>query len=389
MIITPIEMKTKKKTNTDMKTNTKTNTTIQLSYLLYNIDEVKYSFVLSLLFQSKHSVKECLFWAFEMYKSKHTEYLWNIITQLYYDFYYTKSISFEKTIDKEYLSWKHTNNFQHIAKIVKELHKQPISTIVFENYYTDCCSNLNTVIQNDTELLNQESVDLIESFRYLKAKTVDEIKAIYKKRFRLNSKKEVCLFYLNQTHRWSVKLMSKLIKRKTVWIKTKLTDNDNVFICNLHEPSSSVYKTLKEKRLYEINDCIGAFPLVRFKEETDVVSLWNPSIKKYIYDDVDRVESAYLHNWEYYAKETPFWSELFKKYQVRFKKKEIVFPNNDTLDVFYDTYGFEPDEQNKETQMKSIKPIEKISIETCFKTYHIDLTAQRNADGKGIYSYSV
>ena len=105
---------------------------IHLSYLLYNIDEVVYSFMLSLLFKNKHSLNESLFWAHELYVSKYDTYLWNFITKLYYDFYYIKNTSFEKQIDKEYYAWKSSNSFQHIAKIIKELHKQNIDTTIFE-----------------------------------------------------------------------------------------------------------------------------------------------------------------------------------------------------------------------------------------------------------------
>ena len=328
--------------------------------------------MLSVLFQKKHTINESLFWAFELYKSKYEECLWTIITQLYYDFYYLKNISFEKTINKEYNDWKTTNNFQHIAKIVKELHKQRISTTIFQYYYND---NDN---DNDNNALNQTPIDINQTLTYLKSKTLDEIKKLYKQRFRFNKKKDICLFYTNQKHRWIVKLTAKLIKRKTMWIKTKLTEQDTVFICNLHKPASKTYKTLKEKRLYEINSNIGAFPLYRFKEETDVVSIWDSKLKKYLPDDVNKEVSAYLYNWEYYARNTPFWKELFNTYSATFKKKQIMFPNNYMFNKFYDNYGFEPDEQSKETQMKSIKPIQKITILDCFRGYDVDLQSLHN-----------
>jgi len=130
--------------------------------------------------------------------------------------------------------------------------------------------------------------------------------------------------------------------------------------------------------LYEINSNIGAFPLYRFKEETDVVSVWDSNLKKYLPDDVSKEISAYLYNWEYYARHTPFWKELFKTHDATFKKKQITFSNNDMLDKFYDNYGFEPDEQSKETQLKSIKPIKKITIQDCFRCYDVDLQSLHN-----------
>lgn len=91
--------------------------TIQLSYLLYNLDEVKYSFMLSLLFQNNHTLSECLFWAYELHKSKQPDFLWNFITKIYYDFYYIKGASFEKQIDTEYNAWKKTTTFNILLKL--------------------------------------------------------------------------------------------------------------------------------------------------------------------------------------------------------------------------------------------------------------------------------
>ena len=112
--------------------------TIQLSKLLYNIDEVKYSLMLSILFQTKHIIKNVYF--------GHMNYTPVIISlfmefyyKIYYDFYYIKCISFEKTINKEYNNWKKKENFKYIAKIVKFLHKQVIILLYF-----------NIIIQNTT-----------------------------------------------------------------------------------------------------------------------------------------------------------------------------------------------------------------------------------------------
>ena len=344
--------------------------TIQLSYLLYNIDEVKYSFMLSILFQNKHTFHESLFWAYELYKSCHKEYLWNFITKIYYDFYYIKYISFEKVLDIEYNAWKTKPDFKHIDKIIKDLHKQVIDITIFQSYYR----NKNKI----PDLINNITIDKLKknipnAISYLKPLNIDEIKQIYKTKFRFNKRKEkMCLFYTNQKHKWIVKLVSKLVKKKQIHIKTKLNKENIKSINQFDIPCISVYKTLKEKRLYPINDLIGSFKLARFKNETDVVNVWNESFG-YICDDIDRYKSAYLHHWEYYANKTPFWNEIFINYDVSFKKKEIQFPNNDILDEFYETYGFEPDEQNIETQMKSIKSIKPITINECFNVYDTPL----------------
>lgn len=345
--------------------------TIQLSYLLYNLDEVKYSFMLSLLFQNNHTLCECLFWAYELHKSKQPDFLWNFITKIYYDFYYIKGASFEKQIDAEYNAWKKNNDFLHIAKIVKELHKQNADITVFQYLYTKTDTTLIPPNDNITTAILKKNIQ--NSVSYLNTQTTDAVKMIYTSLYKGTRNHEMCLFYENQHHRWLVKLISKLNKTKKVWIKTKLSAADLTQITDFKAPVNYVYKTLKEKRLYEINPLIGAFQLARFKNKTDVVKVWERN--NYTFNDVDRYISAYLHNWEFYARTTPFWKKVFKTYQVTFVKKKAKFPNVDLMESFYDTYGFEPDEQSIETQYKSIRPIEKQSISDCFKAYNVELNS--------------
>lgn len=345
--------------------------TIQLSYLLYNLDEVKYSFMLSLLFQNNHTLCECLFWAYELHKSKQPDFLWNFITKIYYDFYYIKGASFEKQIDAEYNAWKKNNDFLHIAKIVKELHKQNADITVFQYLYTKTDTTLIPPNDNITTAILKKNIQ--NSVSYLNTQTTDAVKMIYTSLYKGTRNHDMCLFYENQHHRWLVKLISKLNKTKKVWIKTKLSAADLTQITDFKAPVNYVYKTLKEKRLYEINPLIGAFQLARFKNKTDVVKVWERN--NYTFNDVDRYISAYLHNWEFYARTTPFWKKVFKTYQVTFVKKKAKFPNVDLMESFYDTYGFEPDEQSIETQYKSIRPIEKQSISDCFKAYNVELNS--------------
>ena len=84
--------------------------------------------------------------------------------------------------------------------------------------------------------------------------------------------------YTDQKHKWIVKLLKKFIKIKKESIKSDFNQQDELFIKQLENSPSCVYKTLKEKRLYEINPLIGSFQLARFKDETDVVTIWNESL---------------------------------------------------------------------------------------------------------------
>ena len=89
---------------------------------------------------------------------------------------------------------------------------------------------------------------------------------------------------------------------------------------------------------------IGSFPLERFNFESPNKILWD--------------------YWEYYAYKCPIWEQRFNKYKIKVNnKKELIdFENDDDLEEFYEEYGYEPDEQSKEVQEKSIKKIEKLVL---------------------------
>tara|TARA_A100001015_G_C14523765_1_gene531431 strand:+ start:245 stop:445 length:201 start_codon:yes stop_codon:yes gene_type:complete len=57
------------------------------------------------------------------------------------------------------------------------------------------------------------------------------------------------------------------------------------------------------------------------------------------------------------------------------KKKKIVFSDEDEYDDFYEKYNYEPDEQDKETQYKSIKDLDDVSINEvlCDEVLDVDM----------------
>ena len=58
---------------------------IILTRYLYNLNDVKYSFISSIL--KSDDIKEVLFWASEIYYSGFYDVLYNLIWKVYYDFY--------------------------------------------------------------------------------------------------------------------------------------------------------------------------------------------------------------------------------------------------------------------------------------------------------------
>ena len=124
---------------------------------------------------------------------------------------------------------------------------------------------------------------------------------------------------------------------------------DNItFVKDIHTITCNpVYKTLACKRLYSISKDIGCFQLMRNKKEFPPYN------------------ELFWHHWEYFAYSTPLWYQRFANYNIKKNDKtyNIHFGDDDELEDFYEKYGYEPDEQNKETQEKSILTIPDLSIQ--------------------------
>jgi predicted DNA-binding helix-hairpin-helix protein len=68
----------------------------------------------------------------------------------------------------------------------------------------------------------------------------------------------------------------------------------------------------------------------------------------------------YHHNWLYYAAFSPLWMNRLKQFKgyPDFMRKQVIFIDEDLEQEFYDNYGYEPDEQPKNTQNKNIMEIQ-------------------------------
>ena len=71
-------------------------------------------------------------------------------------------------------------------------------------------------------------------------------------------------------------------------------------------------------------------------------------IKQYL-KPIDRKKllEKYFYHWEYYSFFTPIWKERIERMRgtVDSINKKIIFQNEEMEEIFYDFYGYEPDEQ--------------------------------------------
>ena len=70
------------------------------------------------------------------------------------------------------------------------------------------------------------------------------------------------------------------------------------------------------------------------------------------------IKTAYYYDWLYYASHSSLWkSRILKHNGVIDQKNHKVEFDDDDIDEFYDEYGYEPDEQSKEVENKTIQDI--------------------------------
>ena len=355
---------------------------------LYSVDETIHSLLLCVL--EKKSFQKCLFWLSELYYSKFYQLLWDLMWQTYYDFYAITNPKFEKYILKSQKKWIKKNDISHVIDVINVLYyATSISNNVFK-MRTKCASMPKTIYKKTPKwvlklnlsrkeqsfiqsLHNKNHRDIQFYFHQIQnnidrcgliiKEYVDSTKLIDKniidptiidkniiglncafKNILYNNKRHIVLSTICCLMNDSLKVNNRLIKKKV-----KL--EDVVFVENANAVSDKIRLTLTEKRKFSIESQIGFFN--------------NNRIENYSH--------ALWYKWEYYARKCPLWKERFEKYKCSFEKKEPVFPSEDLLEEFYEEFGYEPDEQSKECQMKSLQPL--------MKEVNIELLE----DFKGIY----
>ena len=99
-----------------------------------------------------------------------------------------------------------------------------------------------------------------------------------------------------------------------------------------------------------------------------------------IRNDVNDIFNAYLvdtktkfqYHWEYYAYECPIWQERILYHNgIKNDETERIDFTDDDIEGFYDLYGYEPDEQNREIQERCIgdQMVKQISIKEFAQKY--------------------
>lgn len=346
----------------------------QLTRYLYELSEVKGNIILSLLNKDN---KQCLFWAFEYYYSGYPYDVVNLMIQIFYDFYYILNPTFEKYMFVQLKKISIENENDELALFIKLI----IDNLIYRPYTLDIFLLRHMGLQFEVDFkeivdINEEIISLLldknnyiylstllmqyENFQHvnelneLHSKVIDSMGKYIKINKIIKMKETTSL--LNKCYKDKSILKRSILLAKIVnyyTIKENVKMHRSVYIENNIEDqieNLNNYKTkyptrLKEDAIYftNNNDFIGIFRLERFKK-----------------DNCDFKEK-YLKNWEYYAHDAPYWTNLFALYEA-YKDdthKKIIFEDEENECEFYEEIDYFPDENSKEVQNKSIGNIEK------------------------------
>jgi len=331
---------------------------------LYEKEEVK----LSLLFAILKRKEEAAFWAYELYYSGFKDELNDLFWSIYYDFFATLNPAFSIYLLKQLK--EPIKDEKIVAQLVEDFKIRPFNLDVFMLRHQvklfDVEKDDNFDIQNGNysglasyildEVKDTEIVKYLES-------VVDYFE---KKGLKINQKKIVGDFnkIIKVTNCCKkVVLLAQILYLYSLEKNIKMGKNLYVAV---ESEEIVMYETILANDKIKAWQVLGLGRLCEIDGD-NYLSLFHLKREK-----ID-AKSAYLDNWLYYTLETPFWREKIKQYNGIINiEKRLVYFNEDTddFDNFWDLYNYEPDEQNKIVQDRSIKDLQNVRTwNTFYKEY--------------------
>ena len=358
----------------------KMNYDLQFTRYLYEKDEVKLSLIISIL----NKKEEAIFWAYELFYSGFIEELIELLWKIYYDFYATLNPSFENylsikfssqlSIDKndDKLLCMIINNFMirpHNIDIF--IMRQIITTVEIDN---TCLKEYK--LTNDFSKLENELFELIETRDYFMLTSLilydlsnDNIINTFnyiinyfsKNSLKIEFKKELKNFKkLMNNYNPRIILLSRIVYYLSLLKKLNMGKNLYVHV----DPEEVImYETIhadlkfKEGTHQYILSARKILPIASIYhiDHDNYLSLFK--LKRDINNN--NIVEAYYYNWIYHASFSPIWKNRIKNYggEIDVINKKVSFDNEDNEELFYEKFGYEPDEQKKNVQEKMIPKI--------------------------------
>ena len=339
---------------------------------LYLKDEVELSLLVSLL----NKKDSAIYWAFELYYSGFEEELFQHLWKIYYDFYYTLNPSFQEYFVKKYKEWTKSSSNGDCDRIIALI----VGDLLIRPHNLDVFMLRQAVVYTKEDLSYSNSiVELLESRNYLhiadfilernKANAIATFKEIVayfsKKGIKIDEEKMIKRWkkntgYLNMEE--SVQLLAFIMQNFSQLANLQM--GKKLYI-SVEQHDIVIYETIFKSeqtnyRAYKILPLAYLYAI----DEDNYLSLFQLERNKILMDDPDGLRKIYWYNWEYYASFSPVWLQRIQKCKGKHnhETKRIEFPEDEEIDwpeEFYSQFGYEPDEQKKEIQEKSIRKIER------------------------------
>jgi hypothetical protein len=324
---------------------------VSLTRFLYYSDEVKISLLDSLL--RKKKMNEIYFWLSEYYESGFKSESWLFILKIYNDFY-ALQYNFMKKIKNNYKLWLKNKDIKYILSVIKNIYYMTPNYEIFIlfNLNNDCIFNdkiskpckkkykkIKNITDHDIKFINAlETQDKRKILYYLKKydlNNIEKCKQIIKIYTKKNYNYDTFGDIFHHIYVILIKFINNNSKINRKFIKMNIREMK--MIKKLNFTIKPVYKTLKYKRHYYISPYINCFTL-------------NNIIK-----DKTREEVLWYH-WQYFACNSLLWKNRIQKFNGKknIDTLDIDFDNDSDNENFHELYGYEPDEQNFETQEKSV-----------------------------------
>ena len=338
------------------------NKEIQFTRYLYEKDEVKLALALCIL----NKKEEAVFWAYELYYSGFQSELVAMFWSLYYDFYYTLNPSFEKYLQTRLKKGLilDADSVNYISMIVNNFMIRPHTMDIFMlKQIVNICDFDKTDIQDyitfsekNVEIMRRELISALRTKDFMmlaslilidiKDEHIDTMFEVATNYFvtEMGLKKKV-QDYDKQSSNKRVLILCRIVHYFTAKSNKKLGKNLYVHI----EPEEVVlYETIS----YGVPRKILPLAKIYAIDSDNYLSLFD--LKRETQD----IKTAYYYDWLYYASYSPLWkSRILKHKGVIDQKNHKVEFDDDDIDEFYDNYGYEPDEQSKEVENKTIQDI--------------------------------
>jgi hypothetical protein len=343
---------------------------------LYEKEEVEIALVLSLLYKKED---EALFWVFELFYSGFEQELWNLLWNIYIEFYASLNSGFETYLIKKFHEFKKSSCEKERVKIIgltiQNFFIRPFNMDVFllKQIHTNFeLSSLSSFGENNNNLFEKlfkgmrggvdwenllpvvfhKNVNLENELCFLKD-LLEYLNLDINKTKILNNYKKTFSFLSSSFPLIDKKtfLLSKILniygysQKKKMGKNIYITcDDESEFIIYetiQKQPNLEAYKILKFARIFAVDD-LNSLSLFRLKRE-----------KK-------DIREAFLNDWLYHASKSPIWFQRIHQYKgkVLEEDKKVCLSEEDEdeelFQSFYDHFGYEPDEQKKEVQDKSI-----------------------------------